>query len=158
MVGSGLGQAAHLVCCSVDPRDVGERARDLARHARRVFSPKAFAGAVGLGPANWLADALVLYLFFLSVGHHQHCGAVLVAYSIANLLAVVPITPAGLGIVEATLVALSVPFGAPRQIAVIAVIGYRLVNFWLPLPFGAAAYAHLRLRRTRAPPQTAKAA
>ncbi len=29
-------------------------------------------------------------------------------------------------------------------VAVLAVIGYRLVNFWLPLPIGAAAYVHLR--------------
>jgi len=87
---------------------------------------------------------MVLYLFFRAVGYHQHLGAVVVAYSIGNLVSVIPITPSGLLVEEAALVALSIPFGAPRQIAVLAVIGYRLVNFWLPLPFGAAAYVHLR--------------
>lgn len=148
-VGRTLGRVAHRLRRSVDPDDVAERARDLARQARRVFTGWTFAVAAALGLANWLADAVVLYLFFLAIGHHQHFGAVIVAYSIANLLAVVPITPGGLGIVEATLVALSIPFGASRQVALVAVIGYRLVNFWLPLPVGAAAYAHVRLRRRR---------
>jgi uncharacterized membrane protein YbhN (UPF0104 family) len=70
---------------------------------------------------------------------------VIVAYSIANPIAVIPITPAGLLVEEAALIALSIPFGAPRQAAVLAVIGYRLVNFWLPIPFGAAAYPHLKV-------------
>ena len=30
--------------------------------------------------------------------------------------------------------------------AVVATLAYRLVNYWLPLPFGAAAYLRLRLR------------
>src|SRR6266542_4357448 len=38
-----------------------------------------------------------------------------------------------------------VGFGAPRPTAVIAVLGYRVVNYWLPLLPGAAAYLRLRL-------------
>jgi uncharacterized protein (TIRG00374 family) len=148
-----LGRGIHRLRRSVDPEALAGRARGLARQARRVFDRRAFSIALGFGVANWLVDAFVLYLMFLAVGFHQHFGAVLVAYSIANLLAVIPLTPGGLGIVEATLVALSIPFGAPRQIAVVAVIGYRLIEFWLPLPVGAVAYAHLRFggkgRRTR---------
>jgi uncharacterized membrane protein YbhN (UPF0104 family) len=44
-----------------------------------------------------------------------------------------------------TLVAITVGFGAPRATAVIAVLGYRVVNYWLPLLPGAAAYLRLRL-------------
>ena len=40
----------------------------------------------------------------------------------------------------------SVAFGAPRQISVVAVLGYRLVNFWLPLPVGLAAYITSRAK------------
>jgi len=35
--------------------------------------------------------------------------------------------------------------GAPRATAVLAVLGYRLVSYWLPLLPGAFAYLHLRL-------------
>jgi len=41
--------------------------------------------------------------------------------------------------------------GAPRQIAVVAVLGYRLVNFWLPLPVGLVAYIHSRTKPESAP-------
>jgi uncharacterized membrane protein YbhN (UPF0104 family) len=57
------------------------------------------------------------------------------------------VTPGGLGVIEVTLVAITVGFGAPRPTAVLAVIGYRIVNYWLPLVPGAAAYLRLRLRR-----------
>ncbi len=41
--------------------------------------------------------------------------------------------------------AITVDFGAPRATAVIAVLGYRVVNYWLPLLPGAVAYRRLRL-------------
>jgi len=44
-------------------------------------------------------------------------------------------------------VAITVGFGAPRPTAVLAVLGYRIVNYWLPLIPGAVAYLRLRLRR-----------
>ena len=55
-------------------------------------------------------------------------------------------TPGGLGVIEVTLVAITVGFGAPRATAVLAVLGYRIVNYWLPLLPGAVAYLRLRLR------------
>jgi uncharacterized membrane protein YbhN (UPF0104 family) len=36
-------------------------------------------------------------------------------------------------VVEVTLVAITAGFGAPRATAVLAVLGYRIVNYWLPL-------------------------
>jgi hypothetical protein len=37
-------------------------------------------------------------------------------------------------------------FGTPRATAVLAVLGYRIVSYWLPLPPGGIAYLRLRLR------------
>jgi uncharacterized membrane protein YbhN (UPF0104 family) len=48
------------------------------------------------------------------------------------------------------MVAITVGFGAPRPNAVLAVLGYRIVNYWLPLVPGAAAYLRLRLSPKRA--------
>jgi len=69
-----------------------------------------------------------------------------VAYAAANVASAIPLTPGGLGVVEVTLVAVTVGFGAPRSTAVLAVLGYRIVNYWLPLVPGAIAYVRLRLR------------
>jgi uncharacterized protein (TIRG00374 family) len=148
-LGRAVGRMGHRVRSTIDPDGVGRAARQLSLQARKVLARRTLVQAFGLAALNWLADIFVLYLFFLAVGHHQHFGALMVAYSLANMIAAIPITPGGLGVIEATLVALSIPFGAPRAIAVVAVIGYRLVNFWLPLPFGLAAYVDLRLRPGR---------
>ncbi len=40
-----------------------------------------------------------------------------------------------------------VSFGVTRYIATLAVLGWRLVNFWLPIPIGGVAYISLRVPR-----------
>ena len=84
---------------------------------------------------------------FLAVGYQPGFGPLAVAYAAANIASAIPLTPGGLGVIEVTLVAITVGFGAPRATAVLAVLGYRIVNFWLPLIPGAIAYIRLRLRR-----------
>jgi hypothetical protein len=48
-------------------------------------------------------------------------------------------------VVEATVSSILVGFGTPRTIAIWGVIGWRLVNFWLPIPVGGAAYLSLKV-------------
>jgi uncharacterized protein (TIRG00374 family) len=101
---------------------------------------------VGWAATNWLLDAFALWVFLLAFGFRAPIDGLVVSYGLANVLAAIPITPGGLGVVEAVLTASLVGFGAPRGVAVLGVISYRLVNFWLPIPFGAAAYLSLRLQ------------
>ena len=35
----------------------------------------------------------------------------------------------------------------PHSQAILAVLAYRLINFWIPIPIGGAAYASLQWRR-----------
>ena len=100
--------------------------------------------AVLWAAANWLLDAASLFVFLAAFGHIENPDGLLVAYGLAYVLAAIPLTPGGLGIVEGVLVPSLVGFGTTRSIAIVAVIGYRLVNFWLPIPVGAAAYLSLR--------------
>ena len=83
---------------------------------------------------------------FLALRYQPGFGPLVVAYAAANIASAIPVTPGGLGVIEVTLVAITVGFGAPRSTAVLAVLGYRIVNFWLPLIPGAIAYIRLRLR------------
>ena len=75
----------------------------------------------------------------------------LVAYGLANILAVIPLTPSGLGVIELTIVAVLKGFGVPGGIAAAGVLSWRLVNFWLPDPLRrrelrvVAHQAHTRL-------------
>jgi hypothetical protein len=101
--------------------------------------------AVLWAAANWLLDAGSLFVFLVAFGHIENPDGLLVAYGLAYVLAAIPVTPGGLGLVEGVLVPSLVGFGATRGAAIVAVIGYRLVNFWLPIPVGAGAYLSLRV-------------
>jgi uncharacterized protein (TIRG00374 family) len=83
---------------------------------------------------------------FLALRYQPGFGPLAVAYAAANIASAIPVTPGGLGVIEVTLVAITVGFGAPRATAVLAVLGYRIANYWLPLLPGAIAYLRLRLR------------
>jgi hypothetical protein len=78
---------------------------------------------------------------------HYRLGpdALIVSYCIANIVAALPITPGGLGVVEVVLTSALTAYGAPGQVAALGVIAYRLVSFWLPIPAGGIAYLTLRL-------------
>jgi len=100
--------------------------------------------------ANWILDAASLWVFLLAFGATVSPIDVLVAYGLANILAVIPLTPSGLGVVELTIVAVLTRFHVPGGVAAAGVLSWRLVNFWLPIPFGGASYLSLRLGRPRA--------
>jgi uncharacterized protein (TIRG00374 family) len=100
--------------------------------------------AIGWAAANWLLDAACLWIFLAAFGDTVDPVSLLVAYGLAYVLAVIPITPGGLGVVEAVLTATLIGFGVERSVAAVGVVAYRLVNFWLPIPIGALAYASLR--------------
>ncbi|MCA1831400.1 MAG: YbhN family protein [Actinomycetota bacterium] len=102
--------------------------------------------AVGWATANWLLDAASLWVFLAAFGARLSVDGLLVAYGLANVLAAIPITPGGLGVVEGVLTPTLVGFGITRGIAILGVISWRLVNFWLPIPVGGAAYISLRAR------------
>lgn len=95
---------------------------------------------VALAAANWLLDAAALWVMLNAFGHRPQVIGLLVAYGLANVMAAVPVSPGGLGVIEAILIPTLVGFGTPRAEASIGVIAYRLVNFWLPIPIGAACY------------------
>ena len=99
--------------------------------------------------ANWLLDAASLWVFLLAFGAKVSPIDVLVAYGLANILAVIPLTPSGLGVVELTIVAVLKGFGVPGDVAAAGVLSWRLVNFWLPIPFGGISYLSLRIGHGR---------
>jgi uncharacterized protein (TIRG00374 family) len=96
---------------------------------------------------NWLLDAASLWCFIAAFGRFANPVGLFAAYGIANVLGAIPVTPGGLGIIETVTPALLVGFGLTWSVAFLGVIGWRLVNFWLPIPAGAVAYATLKVPR-----------
>jgi len=119
---------------------LAERLRTLASD-RRLLKV-----AVLWAAANWLLDAASLWAFVAAYGHITSPIDLFVAYGVANILAAVPLTPGGLGIVEAVAATTLIGFGVPAGVAWLGVISWRLFNFWLPIPVGAGAYVSLRVR------------
>jgi hypothetical protein len=101
----------------------------------------ALAAAVG----RWAFDYGMLLAALAAVGSTPRPALVLLAYCGSQLLAQIPLTPGGLGFVEAGLAAsLSLAGVAPAE-AVLATFAYRLFTFWLPMPLGlVGALLHRR--------------
>ena len=74
---------------------------------------------------------------------------VLLAYAAADIIALLPITPGGLGIVEASLSGLLILAGVRPGYAVLATLAYRVASYWLPLLAGPPAYLLFRSRYGR---------
>ncbi|MGZ4168442.1 MAG: lysylphosphatidylglycerol synthase transmembrane domain-containing protein [Solirubrobacteraceae bacterium] len=102
----------------------------------------ALPGAVGKVGFDYLA----LVCCLAAVGARPHPSLVLLAYIAGGLLALIPITPGGLGFVEAGLTGMLTAAGVGAQEALVATLAYRLVSFWLPLPAGAIAHLMFRHR------------
>jgi hypothetical protein len=97
------------------------------------------------GTANWLLDLLALWLFLRAFGGSVSPDGLLVAFGLANVLASVPITPGGLGIVEGIYIPTLVGFGVPAATATVTVLTYRIAQYWLPIIAGGVSYASLRI-------------
>jgi uncharacterized protein (TIRG00374 family) len=100
--------------------------------------------------ANWGFDHLALVAALVFLDTDPRFSVVLLAYGAAAVLAMIPITPGGLGFVEAGLASLLVLAGVPAADALLATLAYRIVSFWLPLPAGLVAW--LLFRRRHRPP------
>jgi uncharacterized protein (TIRG00374 family) len=140
-----LGRMARHVPL-IEPRSVTNNVLRLADRLEALRSDrKLLRNAVVWATANWLFDASSLWVILLAFGRIVSPIALLVAYGLANILAAIPLTPSGLGVIEWVLPLGLVAFGTPGAIALLGVLGWRLLNFWLPIPVGAATYLSLRV-------------
>ena len=102
----------------------------------------ALAAAVG----NWTFDYAALAAALVFLDTNPRFSLVLVAYGAAAVLTMIPITPGGLGFVEAGLASLLVVAGIPGSSALLATLAYRIVSFWIPLAIGPIAWMLFRRR------------
>jgi uncharacterized protein (TIRG00374 family) len=124
---------------------VGAVVKTLATRLRELLSePQLLRRVVLWATGNWLLDAASLWIFLRAFGATVNPVGLLVAFGLANVLAALPITPGGLGIVEGVLIPTLVGFGADRTSAALGVASYRFVQYWMTLPVGGGAYFSLR--------------
>lgn len=120
-------------------RQLGFRLQGLAREPG--LKERVFVWAL----LNWLLDMAALWVFLLAFDAHVDLRGLIVAFGLANIMAVVPITPGGLGIVEGIYIPTLVGFGLTRSVATVGVLSYRIAQYWMPLIVGAIVYLSLRV-------------
>jgi uncharacterized protein (TIRG00374 family) len=91
-------------------------------------------------------DYFALLCALRATGASPKAPLVLLAYAATAVIALVPLTPGGLGIVEASLSGLLVLAGVGSASAIIATLAYRLVTYWLPILAGGGVYVAFRQR------------
>ncbi len=108
-------------------------ANQLARD-RRALNLSLFWAMV-----SWLLEASVLFLLAFTIGAGGiPVSGLLLAYALGQYAASAPITPGGVGVVEAVMTATLIATGANVGDATAVVLGYRLVTHWLPILLGLA--------------------
>jgi uncharacterized protein (TIRG00374 family) len=92
---------------------------------------------------NVFFDMMTLYFLFIAAGHTISFGELLSGYALPLLLGKMAfVIPGGVGVVESSMAALFTSLGIPNASAVVVVLGYRLISFWIPslLGFPIATY------------------
>jgi uncharacterized protein (TIRG00374 family) len=159
-----VGLAAILAIAFV-PRDLGERLGRMApRHPRTAH----WLGKFATGPASasdgvrfafeklrhpdwalagvltwWAFNVAVLYACFRAFGDAPPVAVLVQAYFVGMLANLLPL-PGGIGGVDGGMIGALVAFGVGGGLALIAVLMYRLLAFWLPSVPGVIAYFQLR--------------
>ncbi len=131
----------------IDSERVNEIVEQVAGRLNEIVKDRELVERAAIwATLNWLLDAASLFVFIRAFGDWANVVGVLVAFGLANVIAVIPLTPGGLGFVEATLATTLVAFGVDKAVAALAVGMYRLAQFWLPIPVGGISYFTLRQR------------
>jgi uncharacterized protein (TIRG00374 family) len=95
----------------------------------------AIAGAIGF----WAANIGILWAAFHAFDVHIPLGVVIQGFFIGMVANLIPFVPGGVGAVDAGMIGTFVLFGLPGSEVFAAVLVYRLIAFWLPIPPGIVA-------------------
>jgi uncharacterized membrane protein YbhN (UPF0104 family) len=163
-----LGASVALI-----PADLGARAARFARNARGqalaanlgkvpatvgeglrfaigLFSSPSRGGLAVIGAAGfWAANIGVLWASFHSLGIEVPLAVVVQGFFLGMVANLFPLAPAGVGAVDAGMIGAFVLFGVPEETVFPAILIYRLVAFWMPIPPGIVAFFQLRKRVQR---------
>jgi uncharacterized protein (TIRG00374 family) len=139
-----IGTAAGFVLRR-DPKRIVVMLRRERRHLRRSMSgPGRAPKVLGVALARSIADYLCLLAAVAAVSPTPQPALVLLAFVAAAVLRLIPLTPGGLGPVEAALIPLLAAASTTRSGAVLATLAYRVASLWIPLLFAVPAMWWLR--------------
>ena len=146
LVGRGVGRIVQILRPAVTPESVSDSLLAQRDRIAAAFDRHWWRACVAAA-ANRMFDYAALVAALVAFGAHVRPAEVLLAYVVAQAFAIIPITPGGVGFVDAGLTALLALVGVPADTALIGTLLYRLFSFWLPIPLGVLAWAGWRTTR-----------
>jgi len=119
------------------------------RFALSLFAHPSRGGLAVIGAAGfWAANIGILWASFQAFGVEVPLAVVVQGFFLGMVANLFPFAPAGVGAVDAGMIGAFVLFGIPEETVFPAILVYRLVAFWLPIPPGIVAFFQLRKRVT----------
>ena len=122
------------------PATLAQGVRTAIDHIRNpVLGPQAYAAAIGF----WAGNIMTLWAAFKAFGVEVPFGVLIQGFFVGMVANLAPSPGAGVGTVDAGLIGAFVVFGLDAEAVFPAVLVFRLIGFWLPIPLGVAAYLRL---------------
>jgi uncharacterized protein (TIRG00374 family) len=115
------------------------------RFAAGLFAHPSRGGLAVVGAAGFWAFSIgVLWASFHAFGVHVPLAVVVQGFFLGMVANLFPLAPAGVGAVDAGMIGAFVLFGIPETTVFPAILIFRLVSFWMPIPPGVIAFFQLR--------------
>lgn len=112
--------------------------------ALRSFRPSILPNLIVLTAGVWLLEGFRLFFVIQALGQeglHLALPSIIFVALASSLLTALPLTPAGLGVLEGTVTAVLIKFFlVPQDLAAAVTFLDRLINFWSIILFGFIVY------------------
>jgi uncharacterized protein (TIRG00374 family) len=137
----GYRRARHLRRIAKGPATLAMGTRTAIAYIR---SPHRGALALGGALGFWAANIAVLWASFKAFGGHVPVGVLIQGFFVGMAANLIPSPAGGVGAVDAGMIGAFALFGIDESIVFPAVLTYRVIAFWLPIPPGIVAFIQLR--------------
>jgi uncharacterized protein (TIRG00374 family) len=136
-----MGRQKRVQKLATGPATIATGVRTAIAYLRHPWrSANAVAGALGW----WAGNIGILWACFHAFGVEVPLAVVVQGYFLGMVANLLPSPAAGVGTVDAGLIGAFVLFGIPAVTVFPAILVFRLIGFWLPIPVGIWAYVKLR--------------
>jgi uncharacterized protein (TIRG00374 family) len=136
LAGWGVRRASRLIRRPYQPQKTGDWLNGLFAAADLLLAG-GWRGPLLGASLNVAFDMLTLYTLFIAAGHPVNPAVLLTGYGLPLLLGKMAfIIPGGIGVIESAMVGLYTSLGVANPVAVVVVLAYRILSFWLPLIIG----------------------
>jgi len=137
----GYRRARHLMRFAKVPATMATGIRTAIAYIRH---PRRGALAVGGAVGFWGAQIGILWASFEAFGGDVPFGVLVQGFFLGMAANLIPSPAGGVGAVDAGMIGAFTIFGIEESIVFPAVLTYRVIAFWLPIPPGIVAFVQLR--------------